>query len=178
MTNASFAQDESVPPGDDPRAERIERLMDAIDCIKADEREEARRILRELIRQDSNFEDAWLWMSVAVDTLDQTSICLDNVLRVNPGNAAAAAALHNLRIPQMDMERRRARLRMIRDVSNGLLWVLVAFVLMSGLCAISTVFSTTMMNGARSTLRTELTITAAPPAAIPSPAPPDSAPSQ
>ncbi len=115
---------------------RIDRLMDAIELVKADQREEARVILRELIREDANFEDAWLWMSVAVDTLDQASICLDNVLRINPGNYGAAGALYRLRIPELEMERRRSRLRIIRDISLTLMWALVLFVLFGGLCSI------------------------------------------
>ncbi|MEL7235027.1 MAG: hypothetical protein AAGK74_11045, partial [Chloroflexota bacterium] len=51
---------------------RIDRLLDAIDLIKEDRREEARVLLRQLINEDGNFEDAWLWMSVAVDSIDQS----------------------------------------------------------------------------------------------------------
>src|SRR5512145_2200314 len=87
------------------RAERIDRLMDAIELVKADRRPEAVGILRELIHIDNDFEDAWLWMSVAVDSLDQSSICLDNVLRVNPGNGEAASALQRIRGPEMLMEK-------------------------------------------------------------------------
>ncbi|KXK23588.1 MAG: hypothetical protein UZ15_CFX003000535 [Chloroflexi bacterium OLB15] len=121
---------------DEARRARIDRLMDAIDLVKSDKREEARAVLRDLIREDANFEDAWLWMSVAVDSLDQASICLDNVLRINPKNYAAAGALYHLRIPQLEMERRRSRLRMVRDISLTLMWALVLFVLFSGMCSI------------------------------------------
>ena len=108
---------------------RIDRLMDAIELVKADHRREAINILRELIREDNDFEDAWLWMSVAVESLDQSSICLDNVLRVNPGNFNAATALHRIRSPEMEMEKRRGRIRMYRDLAFGLLWVLVFILL-------------------------------------------------
>lgn len=104
---------------------RIDRLMDAVELVKADHRREAINILRELIREDNDFEDAWLWMSVAVESLDQSSICLDNVLRVNPGNYNAASALHRIRSPEMEMEKRRGRIRLYRDLAFGLLWVLV-----------------------------------------------------
>lgn len=46
---------------------RVDRLLDAIDFIKADQREEGRRLLRQLIGEDNDFEAAWLWMSVTVD---------------------------------------------------------------------------------------------------------------
>ena len=110
-------------------ATQIDRLMDAVELVKADRREEARRLLRELIQEDNNFEDAWLWMSVAVDSLDQSSLCLDNVLRVNPGNSEAAGALYRIRKPEILEEKRRARIRFYRDLSLGLMWMLVIVLL-------------------------------------------------
>lgn len=105
--------------------DRIDRLLDAVELIKANQRDEAHGLLRDLIREDSDFEDAWLWMSVAVDTLDQAAVCLDNVLRVNPRNYQAAGALYRIRIPEMQMKRRRARLRMYRDMAIGVMWVII-----------------------------------------------------
>lgn len=106
-------------------ADRVDRLMDAIDLLKEDRRRDAVRLLRELIREDNDFEDAWLWMSVAVDSLDQSSLCLDNVLRVNPGNGEAAIALQRIRGPEMLMEKTRGRIRMYRDFALIGLWMLV-----------------------------------------------------
>jgi hypothetical protein len=119
---------------------RIDRLLDAIELVKADRREEARHVLRELIREDSDFEAAWLWMSVAVDSLDQSSICLDNVLRVNPGNIAAAGALYRMRESEMRMEKRRAQLRFYRDMALTVLWLLVIGVLFAVLLTYSELF--------------------------------------
>jgi len=104
---------------------RIDRLLDAIELLKEDRREDAVNVLRELIREDNDFEDAWLWMSVAVDSLDQSSLCLDNVLRVNPRNDNAAIALHRIRGPEMRMERKRGRIRLYRDLALGGMWLLV-----------------------------------------------------
>lgn len=104
--------------------DRIDRLLDAIELVKADRREEARILLRELIREDSNFEEAWLWMSLAVDSLDQSSVCLDNVLRVNPRNMQAAGALYRLRESELAMEKRRDHYRFYRDLATVLLWLL------------------------------------------------------
>jgi hypothetical protein len=114
---------------DDEAAARIDRLLDAIDLVKADRRGEARHLLRDLIREDANFEDAWLWMAVAVDSLDQSSICLDNVLRVNPNNVEAAGALYRIRIPEMEMEKRRGRLRFFRDTAQSVMWIVILFLL-------------------------------------------------
>jgi hypothetical protein len=103
---------------------RIDRLMDAIELVKFNRRDEAQALLRELIREDNNFEEAWLWMAVAVDSLDKSSVCLDNVLRVNPHNAIAAGALYRMRESEIHMERRRMNLRFYRDMCLGLLWML------------------------------------------------------
>ncbi len=106
-------------------AERVDRLLDAIELLKEDRRKEAVALLRELVHEDGNFEAAWLWMSVAVDSLDQSSVCLDNVLRVNPHNSAAAGALHRIRGPEILMEKHRGRIRMWRDLSLTFMWLLV-----------------------------------------------------
>jgi hypothetical protein len=110
-------------------ADRVDRLMDAIDLLKEDRRREAIHILRGLIREDNDFEDAWLWMSVAVDSLDQSSICLDNVLRINPQNGEAAGALHRIRGPEMLLEKRRSRIRMYRDLAMVGMWLMVVSLL-------------------------------------------------
>lgn len=101
---------------------RIDRLMDAIELIKDNRRVEALDLLRELIREDNDFEEAWMWMAVAVDSLDHSSICLDNVLRVNPKNTVAAGALYRLRESELLMEERRAHHRLYRDLFLALTW--------------------------------------------------------
>ena len=118
-------------------ADRIDRLLDAVELVKLNRRSEARHLLRGLIREDNNFEDAWLWMSVAVDSLDQSSICLDNVLRVNPKNADAAGALYRIRIPEMEMEQRRSRLRFYRDLSLTSMWIVITALLTAAFFTIS-----------------------------------------
>lgn len=104
---------------------RIDRLLDAIDLLKEDRREDAVRLLRELIQEDNDFEDAWLWMSVAVESLDQSAICLDNALRINPHNMEAASALYRIRHPEMMHEQQRNRIRFWRDLAFTALWLLV-----------------------------------------------------
>ena len=108
---------------------RVDRLLDAIELIKADRRDEARALLRALVNEDGDFEDAWLWLSVVVDSLDQSSVCLDNVLRVNPHNAEAAGALYRIRMPEIAMDKRRNKLRFYRDLALGSMWALVVFLL-------------------------------------------------
>lgn len=114
---------------------RIDRLLDAIELIKADRREEARALLRDLISENGDSEDAWLWMSVAVDSLDQSSVCLENVLRINPKNHGAAGALYRLRYSEMEIERKRAQLRFWRDISVSGFWLLVLGLIFTFLCS-------------------------------------------
>jgi hypothetical protein len=107
------------------RAARIERLIDAIELVKEDQREDALPILRDLISEDGDFEDAWLWMSVAVDNIDQSLVCLDNVLRINPHNNNATLAIYRLRKAEIIKEARQARLRSYRDLTQLTLWILI-----------------------------------------------------
>lgn len=123
------------------RQARIDRLLDAIELLKEDSREEARRLLRDLIREDNDFEDAWLWMSVAVDTLDQSGLCLDNVLRINPENTLAAGALSRLRESELRMAERRARYRGRRDVAFTFMWLIVFFLLFAAFLTVFGAFN-------------------------------------
>jgi tetratricopeptide (TPR) repeat protein len=119
----------------DEGSHKIDRLLDAIEYVKADKRAEAMPLLRQLIQEDNNFEDAWLWMSVAVENIDQSIICLDNVLRINPNNMNAANALYRLRLAEAEAERERVRLRQLRDWAFTALWVLIAIIMISILLA-------------------------------------------
>lgn len=114
--------------------DQIERLLDAIELVKDDRRQEAFTILRGLIHEDSDFEEAWLWMSLAVDSFDQSTICLDHVLRVNPHNMVAAGALYRLRENDMRFDKLRDRYRAIRDAARAAVGVVVAAVFISA-CA-------------------------------------------
>lgn len=114
---------------------KIDRLLDAIELVKDDKRHEAMSILRQLIQEDSDFEDAWLWMSVAVENIDQTIICLDNVLRINPKNINAASALLRLHQAEAEAERAKVRLRQLRDWAFTAFWTLVVIIMIAVLLA-------------------------------------------
>ena len=114
---------------------KIDRLLDAIEFVKADKRQEAMPLLRQLIQEDNNFEDAWLWMSVVVENIDQSIICLDNVLRINPDNINAANALYRLRLVEAEAERERVRLRQLRDWAFTAFWVLITVIIIAVLLA-------------------------------------------
>jgi hypothetical protein len=109
----------------------IHRLLDAIELIQANRKAEAIPILRELIGENNNFEEAWLWMSVAVESMDQSLISLDNVLRINPNNETALRALLRLREIELASERKRARLRSSRDTAFTTFWILVIGIILA-----------------------------------------------
>ena len=76
-------------------------------------------------------------MSVAVDEMDQSIICLDNVLRINPDNVQAATALYHLREAEVASERKRDQLRRYRDFSAIALWILIIFLLFAALLTLT-----------------------------------------
>jgi tetratricopeptide (TPR) repeat protein len=130
-------------PDDMPDAEhRIDRLLDAVELVKADARDEALSILRQLIREDKDFEYAWLWMSVAVDDVNKSIVCLENVLRINPENRIAAGALYRLRGAEMQSQQYRAKLRSYRDTALFVMWLLILGVMVAIFISSSSVMLT------------------------------------
>ena len=71
-------------------------LHEGIDAVKARDFEKARRLLTQVVEQDEHNEQAWLWLSGAVDTDEDRRICLENVLAINPSNTAARHGLDKL----------------------------------------------------------------------------------
>jgi tetratricopeptide (TPR) repeat protein len=68
-------------------------LRSGIAAAKAGRKQEARRILLQVTELDERNEQAWLWLSGLVETLDERRICLENVLSINPGNTHASHGL-------------------------------------------------------------------------------------
>ena len=78
-----------------------DKLQQAINAIKADNKTVGQRLLAQVIKADPGNEVAWLWMSVAVDDLPRKKQCLQKVLKINPGNEAAKRKLAALQ-PRAD----------------------------------------------------------------------------
>lgn len=70
-----------------------ELTQQGIAALKAGDRTSARQLLTAAIRQDSNNALAWLWLTGALDSDDERLACLRQVLRIDPGNRAAARGL-------------------------------------------------------------------------------------
>jgi hypothetical protein len=72
-------------------------LNKAILAAKAGRNVEARQLLEAVLDADERNERAWLWLSGVVDTNEERTICLENVLSINPDNQAARRGLAMLR---------------------------------------------------------------------------------
>jgi hypothetical protein len=72
-------------------------LNRAIAAAKAGRNVEARQLLEAVLDTDERNERAWLWLSGVVDTNEERTICLENVLSINPDNQAARRGLAMLR---------------------------------------------------------------------------------
>ncbi|MCP4421037.1 MAG: hypothetical protein GY805_30875 [Chloroflexi bacterium] len=74
-------------------------LRTAIKAAKSGEREKARKLLMQVLKQDEENETAWLWLSGTVKTKEDRQVCLENVLAINPNNEIAKKGLKKLGIP-------------------------------------------------------------------------------
>lgn len=72
-------------------------LNQAIAAAKAGHKAEARRLLEAVLEADERNEKAWLWLSATVESDEERSICLENVLTINPHNEMARKGLVALR---------------------------------------------------------------------------------
>lgn len=111
-------------------ASQFNQLLSAIDLVEQNQKAEARTILKALLQEDSNSEQVWLWMSVVVENIDQSALCLDNVLRINPSNHDAGFALSKLRQLEVRVEKRRQHLIRLRSWCFAALWLMVTSTLL------------------------------------------------
>ncbi len=87
-------------------------LRGGIEATKAGEKDQARRLLEQVVEADPGSETAWLWLSAVVDTRVERIRCLETALKLNPANQDAKMALEWLRSgvaseppPQAETER-------------------------------------------------------------------------
>ena len=81
------------------------QLEQAIELVRLGDKEQAREILKNILRADKNNETAWLYMTSCVKTKGEFRRCVREVLRLNPENEIALelAEKHNIDIPSADM---------------------------------------------------------------------------
>ncbi len=76
----------------------IEGLVrEGVTALKAGRKEEARKLLTRATELDQRNEEAWLWLSATVDTLESQQICLENVIAINPKNSRALRGLEAIK---------------------------------------------------------------------------------
>ena len=68
-------------------------LVDGVQALLAGRRAEAQQLLLNYVDRDEMNEEAWLWLSGAVDELDDIETSLQNCLQINPNNARAHQGL-------------------------------------------------------------------------------------
>ncbi len=71
-------------------------LKQAIIAIKTGDNATGRQLLREILQAEPGNENAWLWLSSAVETEVERRYCLNNVLKINPNNELAQRGLATL----------------------------------------------------------------------------------
>jgi hypothetical protein len=69
---------------------------EGVAAIRAGDKESARTKLMQVVEIDQTHEQAWLWLSAAVEKNEDRIICLQNVLTINPNNEAARKGLEKL----------------------------------------------------------------------------------
>jgi len=91
-----YVPTDDTSPNTDTQSHLTDLMKQGIAAVKAGEREKGRALLLQVIEADERIEQAWLWLSDAVDTDEDRRICLENVLAINPNHAAAQRGLAKL----------------------------------------------------------------------------------
>jgi hypothetical protein len=81
-------------------AEMSSQLNDAIQFAQAGQREEARRLLWQVVRQEPNNEAAWLWLASVAADQEEYRQALTEALRINPTNTQAQQMMALLQASQ------------------------------------------------------------------------------
>lgn len=72
-------------------------LQQAIAVIKAGDKDNGRRLLRQVLQTDRRNETAWVWLSSIVSSDEERRFCLQQVLAINPDNEQAKRGLVAMR---------------------------------------------------------------------------------
>ncbi len=75
----------------------VDRLyQEGVAAIRAGDKAAGREKLMQVVEADQLHENAWLWLSGAVETDEDRIVCLENVLTINPRHEKARQALIKL----------------------------------------------------------------------------------
>jgi tetratricopeptide (TPR) repeat protein len=70
-----------------------EWLREGIAAVRAGQDERARDLLIRVVACDEQNVQAWLWLSGVAESLEDRKVCLENVIKIDPDNAAAHKGL-------------------------------------------------------------------------------------
>ena len=76
-------------------------LKDGVEAVKRGNRVRGRELLLQVVQQDSGIEQAWWWLSRAVEDPQEELKALENVLFINPKHTEAQRRLLQLRQDQL-----------------------------------------------------------------------------
>lgn len=71
-------------------------VKEGVRLYKANKKTEARALWEQVTELDPYNEQAWLWLSAVVESVDDQRVCLENVLYINPDNPNAKKGLATL----------------------------------------------------------------------------------
>ncbi len=71
-------------------------VREGISAYRAGRKEEARTLLLRAVEIDQYNEEAWLWLSAVVKSVEEQRTCLENVLTINPSSERAKQGLQML----------------------------------------------------------------------------------
>lgn len=75
-----------------------EKLFQAIQLIKSGNKQAALPLLKKVIQTNPDNANAWSWLYLCVDSIEQKRDCLNQVLRIQPDNQKARHALSRLEV--------------------------------------------------------------------------------
>ena len=83
---------------DQLRKQKVESLFRrGVIAAKSGHAERAQELLTQVVELDQDHVSAWLWLSGVVPSLEDREVCLENVLALDPDNAAARKGLLQVR---------------------------------------------------------------------------------
>lgn len=75
-------------------------IKEGVAALQAGRKQDAQKLLTRATQLDERNEEAWLWLSATVDSLENQQICLENVIAINPGNTRALKGLEAIKRQQ------------------------------------------------------------------------------
>lgn len=72
------------------------QLVAAVRFARQGDKAKARPLLEEILKQERTNEQAWIWLASVVDSPKERRVCIERVIKINPKNAPAQAALNTM----------------------------------------------------------------------------------